>query len=107
MFDIEDNCNFTNGSDDGNYTRRKDYSLVKLYLAVPVRLTTSLAIVISASIVLLAIKRIKRSTVTLHFFFVANLMIADIGVAVIHNGVAIYSQYGNDYSRPHEGRYRL
>ena len=38
---------------------------------------------------LLAIKRIKRAGLTLHFFFVANLMIADIGLTVIHNGVAI------------------
>ena len=87
MFDIEDN--FTNGSDNGNYTGVKDYSLIKLYLAVPVRLITSLAVVISASIVLLAIKKIKRPKQTLHFFFIANLMIADIGVAVIRNGVAI------------------
>ena len=44
MFDIEDN--FTNGSDNANYTGRhgmKDFSQINLYLAVPVRLTTSLA----------------------------------------------------------------
>ena len=90
MFDTEDN--FTNGLDNANYTGkygRKDYSLVKLYLAVPLWLITSLAIVISASIVLLVIKRIKRSTAALHFFFIANLMIADIGMAVIRNGVAV------------------
>ena len=90
MFDIEDN--FTNGSDSANNTGiygRKDYQLVKLYLAIPVRLIVSLAIVISASVVLLAIKRIKRTKGTLHFFFIANLMLADIGVAVIRNGVVI------------------
>ena len=58
-------------------------------MAVPLWLITSLAILISASIVLLAIKLIKRATGTLHFFFIANLMIADIGAAVIRNGMAI------------------
>ena len=77
IFDIEDN--FTNGSDNGNYTSENDFTWIKLHLAVPVRLTTSLAIVISA---LLAIKRIKRNTITLHFFFVANPMITDIGVGI-------------------------
>ena len=49
----------------------------------------SLAIIISASKVLLAIKKSKRAPLTLQFFIVANLMIADIGVAVIYNGAAI------------------
>ena len=58
MFDIEDN--FTaNRSSYGNYSDRKDFSLIHLYLAVPLRITLSLAIVISASIVLLAIKKSK------------------------------------------------
>ena len=84
MLDTGDN--FTNGSD---YAGRKDYPLVQLYLAVPLWIITSLAIVISASIVLLAIKKIKRPTATLHYFFIANLMITDIGVAVVRNGTAI------------------
>ena len=90
MADAEDN--FTNSSDYSDYAGRygrKDYPLVMLYLAVPLWLITSLATVISASIVLLAIKRSKRNTITLHFFFVANLMITDIGVAVIRNGMAM------------------
>ena len=88
MFDIEDNFT-TNESSYGNYSGRKDFSLIKLYLTVPLRLTISLVIVISASIVLLAIKKSKKTTTNLHFFFIANLMIADIGVAVIRNGAAI------------------
>ena len=90
MFDIEDN--FTTNGSDGNYSdgnEREDFPLINLYLALPLRVIMSLAIIISASIVLLAIKKSKRTTFTLHFFFIANLMIADIGVAVIHNGAAI------------------
>ena len=63
--------------------------MVKLYMTVPLWLITSLAILISAGIVLLAIKMIKRATGTLYFFFIANVMIADIGAAVIRNGMAI------------------
>ena len=37
----------------------------------------------------MAIEKIKRAAGTLHFFFTANLMITDIGVAVICNGKAI------------------
>ena len=81
MLDTGDN--FTNGSDYAGGYGRKDYALVQLYLAVPLWLITSLAIVILAGIVLLAIKKIKRATATLHFFFIANLMITDIGVAVV------------------------
>ena len=107
MADAEDN--FTNSSDYSDYAGRygrKDYPLVTLYLAVPLWLITSLAIVISASIVLLAIKRSKRNTITLHFFFVANLMITDIGVAVICNGMSCV-EHNTDHSRSHEGRHRL
>ena len=88
MFDIEDN--FTTKGSDGNYSdgyEREDFPLINLYLALPLRVIMSLAIITSASIVLLAIKGSKRTTFTLHFFFIANLMIADIGFAVIHNGV--------------------
>ena len=46
----------------------------------------SLAIIIAASIRLLAH---NRAPSTLHFFFIANLMIADIGFAVIYNGAGI------------------
>ena len=92
MFVIEDNLT-TNASSYANYSDgygRKDFPLIQLYLAVPLRLTMSLVIVISASIVLWAIKKSKRTTTTtLHFFFIANLMIADIGIAVINNGAAI------------------
>ena len=88
--DTEDN--YTNESDHVNYTGqygRKHFPLMQLYLAVPFRLIMSLAIVISASIVLVAIKKSRRNMITLHFFFIANLMIADIGVAVIRNGMVI------------------
>ena len=90
MFDVEDN--FTTNGSDGNYSdgyEREDFPLINLYLALPLRIIMSLAIITSASIVLLAIKKSKRTTFTLHFFYIANLMIADIGVAVIHNGTAI------------------
>ena len=90
MLDIKDN--FTNNSHYGNYTQSDGYGrkdlLVIFYMGVSVRLITSLAIVISASIVLLAIKKSKRTT-SLHFFFVANLKLTDIGMAVICNGTAI------------------
>ena len=90
MFDIEDN--FTANGSDGNYSdgyEREDFPLINLYLALPLRIIMSLAIITSASIVLLAIKRSKRTTFTLHLFYISNLMIADIGFAVIHNGAAI------------------
>ena len=87
MFAIDDN--FTTNGSDGNYSdgyEREDFSLINLYLALPLRVIMSLAIITSASIVLLAIKKSKRHTKGLNFFFIANLMIADIGFAVIHNG---------------------
>jgi len=90
MFDIEDN--FTNDSDYGNYTgkhKRQNLLLLQLYLALPLRIIMSLAIVISASIVLLAIKKSKKETRALHFFFIANLMITDIGVVVIRSSIVI------------------
>ena len=72
---------------------REDYShpLINLYLALPMRIIMSLAIIISASTVLLAINNSRRAPLTLRFFFIANLMIADIAVAVIYNGAAIMS----------------
>jgi len=84
MFDIEDN--FTNDSGYGNYTgrhKRDNFLLIYLYLALPLRIIMLFAIVISASIVLLAIKKSKRETRALDFFFIANLMITDIGVVMI------------------------
>ena len=99
MFDIDDN--FTTNGSDGNYSdgnEREDFPLINLYLALPLRVIMSLAIITSASIVLLAIKKSKRTTFTLHFFFIANLMIADIGVAVIHNGATILNKIRINYS---------
>ena len=92
MLDIEEDNFTTYASSYANYSdsyRRKDFPLIQLYLALPLRLIMSLAIVISAGTVLWAIKKSKQTTTTLHFFFIANLMIADIGVAVIRNGSAI------------------
>ena len=92
MFNIEGDNFITNTSGYANYSDsygRKEFPLIQLYLALPLRLIMSLAIVISAGIVLWAIKKSKRTTTTLHFFFIANLMIADIGLAVIRNGSAI------------------
>jgi len=83
MIDIGDNT--TNGSDSNNMSGHG----FLLYLTLSVKLIMSLAIITSASIVLLAIKKSKRDTRTLHFFFIANLMITDIGVAVIQNGLGI------------------
>ena len=63
MFDIEDN--FTTNGSDGNYSdgyEREDFPLINLYLALPLRVIMSLAIITSASIVLLAIKKSKRTT---------------------------------------------
>ena len=90
MFNMDNNFS-TNGS-DGNYSdgyKREDLRLINFYLALPLRIIMSLAIITSASIVLLAVKKSKRTTRALDFFFIANLMIADIGVAVMRNGVAI------------------
>ena len=91
MFDIEDN--FTTNGSDGNYSdgyEREDFPLINLYLALPLRVIMSLAIITSASIVLLAIKKSKRPTTkALDFFFIANLMIADIAFAVLRNGSVI------------------
>ena len=84
-FDIE--YNFTISYCDGYV--KGDYPLITLYLALPLRVILSLVIILSATSVLLAIKNSRRAPLTLHFFFIANLMIADIGVAVIHNGAAI------------------
>ena len=104
MLDIEDN--FTNELDSINHTRGYDFTWITLYLGLPVRIIASLSIVISTSIVLLAIKRSKRNTITLYFFFVANLMITDIDVAVICNGMSCV-EHNTDHSRSHEGRHRL
>ena len=91
MFDVEDN--FTTNGSDGNYSdgyERKDFPLINLYLALPLRIIMSLAIITSASIVLLAIKKSKRPTAKgLDFFFITNLMIADIVYAVLRNGSVI------------------
>ena len=82
-FDIEDNNGF-----DGSYSDGYEREDFLLYLALPLRVLMSLAIITSASIVLQIIKK-SKITFNLHLFFIANLMIADIGVAVIHNGAAI------------------
>ena len=87
MLDTENN--FSNGSDYAERYGRKDFSTGEVVLGCTSVLITSLTILISTSIILLAIKKIKRAAGTLHFFFIANLMITDIGVAVIHNGKAI------------------
>ena len=86
MLDIDDN--FTTGNYSDGY-EREDFPLINLHLALPLRVIMSLDIITSASIVLLAIMKSKKTTFIFHFFFIANLMIADIGVAVIHNGANI------------------
>ena len=87
-FDADNIDNFTTNGFDGYYSdgyEREDFPLINLYLALPLRIIISLAIIISASIVLLAI----RDPLTVYVFFFANLIIADILVAVIYNGAAI------------------
>ena len=86
--DFEYNISICNCGSDRD--EREDYPLINLYLALPIRVITSLLIISPASSVLLNIKN-KRAPLTLHFFFIANLMIADIAVAVIYNGAAIIS----------------
>ena len=65
------------------------YPVIELYLALSLRLVLAIAIVIAAGLVALTIRRSNRVTESLHFFFIAHLMVADVGVAVIQNGVPI------------------
>ena len=75
--------------DNDSVSDAVQYPLIELYLAVSLRLFLATAIFIAAGFVGLTIRRSNRITESLHFFFMANLMIADVGVAVIQNGMPI------------------
>ena len=86
--DEEDNKTL-NDSATGNATSASGnatgYPIIELYVALPVRLLVLAVIVFFTSIVLLTVKKSRYKKQTLQYFFVSNLMIADMAVAVIPN----------------------
>ena len=79
----------TEASYNGTVSVDVHYPVIELYIAVSLRLVLATAIFIAAGLVALTIRRSNRISESLHLFFIAHLMIADVGVAVIQNGVPI------------------
>jgi len=61
------------------------YPILQLYVALPARLLMSFVIIFFAPIVLLTVEKSRHHQLTLHYFFINNLMISDIAAVIIAN----------------------
>ena len=99
MDEEDDNKTLINSA-TGNATR---YPIIELYVALPVRLLVLVVIVFFTTIVLLTVKKSRYKKQTLQYFFVSNLMVADMAVAVIPNFSAIVLMLYSIINRNNEG----
>ena len=63
----------------------KEYPVIELYLALPLRLFAFLVIIFFTTVVLFTVKKSRNKKQTFHYFFVSNLMFSDMAVALISN----------------------